>query len=272
MKLSVKKLSQNDPVCKAEKLGTSALTIGDAGCVLACVAMIENYYGFETDLLQLNQLFKDNGVYVNRNLVDFTKIEKVNEFVKFKEKIDCETTPAPLKKVDLEIAEGRPVIVKVDLNPNQPGSDHYVVIFGKTDDGHYFAYDPWFVEDAIYFDARYGDPVKGIFGLRLISGPVPKADEPKPSVGGLTKQVETLKQQVDDIRTVLKLPVDSDVSDFTKKIVELQGVEEDWKEHLSKEKDKLEAPEENAEYMGQFKFLGLTIRLYVDKKGGDENE
>jgi hypothetical protein len=241
MKLAIQKVSQRG---YQEKLGTSSVTIDQFGCYLACVTMCENYYGFKVDILTLNNLLKEKGVYYDRNLIDLFKIDKVNEFVKGKDRIDCFLTPAPLDKIDLELNEGRPVIVQVDTNPNTPRPDHFILIIGKTDDGHYLAYDPWFKdEDAIFFDARYGEPAKGIFGLRLITGPVPQLEVPKPDIEGLNQQVDTLKQNIDDVRTALKLPPQSDMSDLTKRVVELLGKESEYIDHLKEEATNLEKPD-----------------------------
>lgn len=202
MKLNVVKVSQRS---FQEKLGTSVYTIDQSGCNLACHTMLQNYYGNKIDIVSLNNLFKDKGVYFDRNLIDLFKIDKVNEFVKGKEYIDCLTTPAPLKKIDVELTEGRPVIAQVDLNPNQPGPDHFILIIGKTEDNHYLAYDPWFKdEDAIFFDARYGDPAKGIFGLRLVTGPVPQPEAIKPSITDLQGQVTQWTQNFEDIKDHLR--------------------------------------------------------------------
>lgn len=245
MKLNVIKISQRG---YQDKLGTSALTIDQAGCNLACHAMLQNYYGNKIDIVSLNSLFIEKDVYVDRNLIDIFKIQNVNEFIKGKEFINCLTTPAPLKKIDNELTEGRPVIAQVDLNPNQPGPDHFILIFGKTEDGHYICHDPWYKdEDAIFFDARYGDPAKGIFGLRLVSGPVPQPELPKPSIDALTVQVETLKQQIDDVRTALKLPVMADISDITKRIIELLGKEEEYIKHIEQDLTNVEKPDKEHE-------------------------
>jgi hypothetical protein len=210
-------------------------------------------------------------VFVNRKLVDFTKIEKVNEFVKFKERIDCETKPAPLGKVDEELNLGKPVIVKVDLNPNEQGSDHFIVIIGKTEDGHYICHDPWyFGEDAIFFDVRYGDPVKGIFGLRLINGPVPKVEDEKPNISDLEGQVTAYKQHLEDIKEHLR-PVGVVPGDDFPKIIgaidELVGLKKEYEEHLRDDQDKLEQPKvTNEKYLGEWKLLNLITRFFLEEK------
>ncbi len=266
MKLAINKVSQRG---FSEKLGTSSVTIDQFGCYLACLTMVENYYGFKVDILTLNNLLKEKGVYYDRNLIDLFKIDKVNEFVKGKEFINSLTTPAPLDKIDLELNEGRPVICQVDLNPNQPGPDHFILIIGKTDDGHYLAYDPWVKEeDAIFFDVRYGDPAKGIFGLRLITGPVPKPPEPPPDIAGLNQQIDTLKQQIDDITTALKVSPTEGFSGLTKRIVELLNTEKAYNDHLKQDETNLEKSKdhEGFEFKTKWAWKDWLIEFYREVK------
>jgi hypothetical protein len=238
--------------------------------------MVENYYGLKTDILALNQLFMEKKVYMDRNLIGWWNLYKANEFVKCTEWITCymPTDKVPLDKIDIELNAGRPVIAEVDINPNQPGEQqHFILIIGKTEDGHYLVYDPWYKdEDVIFFDTRYGEPSKGIFGLRLITGPVPQPEEPKPSVEGLKQQIDTLKQHIDDIKTALRpvgvMPVD-DLSEVTKSIVELVSTKKAYETHLEEDKAVAEKPQDipdNKErFLGQFKLLNLIIKFYNDK-------
>lgn len=244
MKLIVKKVSQRG---YQEKLGTSAVTIDQYGCNLACHTMLQNYYGNKIDIVSLNNLFKEKGVYFDRNLIDLFKIDKVNEFVKGKEYIDCILTPAPLKKIDTELTEGRPVIAQVDLNPNQTGPDHFILIIGKTEDGHYLCYDPWFKdEDAIFFDARYGEPSKGIYGLRLVTGPVPQPEVQQPTTDNLKTQIEQLSRTIDDIKESLRpvgiMPL-TEIHEVIGKITELIGLKKEYEEHLKQDESNLEKPD-----------------------------
>jgi len=269
MKLIVKKFSQRDSKWSAEKLGTSGVTIGSYGCALTCMAMLECYYGFDTDPLQLNQLFIDKGVYANRNLIGWYNIQNVNEYVKLTDWIHCEATPAPLKKIDEELNVGRPVICDVDTNPMEPGEQmHFVVITGKTDDGHYIINDPWTGEE-YFFDAKYGEPAKGIFGMRLISGPVPKPPVTQPNVSELQGQVEQWKTYADDVKEHLRpagvmpgdeLPI---VIGAIDKLVDIKNKYEE----LLKEKEDVIAPEIDEKIIKQFDFLGMIVRLIKKEKG-----
>jgi hypothetical protein len=202
MKLTFKKVSQRG---YQEKLGTSSVTIDQYGCALACLTMCENYFGFNVDILTLNNLLIEKGVYANRNLMQWWSIQKANEFVSLKEWIDCVTTPAPIDKIKGALDAGLPCILHVDLNPNEPGADHFIVCFGYTEDGHLLCYDPWYKdEDAIFFDARYGDPVKGIFRIIILNGPVPSPEPPQPSISDLQGQIAQWQSHFGDIKEHLR--------------------------------------------------------------------
>jgi hypothetical protein len=247
MKLSVIKFNQRDPKWAGEKLGTSSVTLGGYGCAVTVLAMVECYYGFDTDPSRLNKLLIEKNCYLDRNLMKWWDIYKVNEFVKTTEWIDCPLTPAPIKKVDDELNSGRPVIAWVDINPMEAGDQqHFVVIIGKTEDSHYIINDPWTGEE-YFLDAIYGQPVEAIHGLRIISGPVPQPEPPKPNIDALNQQIDTLKQQQDDIRTALKLPAQSDISDITRRIVELLGKESEYVEHLKQDETNIEKPDHKHE-------------------------
>lgn len=267
MKLIVKKFSQRDPKWANEKLGTSGVTIGDYGCALTCLAMLECYYGFDTDPLQLNQLFIEKGVYANRNLISWYVIDKANEYVKLTEWIHCETTPAPLKRIDEELNAGRPVICDVDTNPMEPGEQmHFVVVIGKTEDGHYIINDPWTGEE-YFFDAKYGDPAKGIFGMRLISGPVPKPPETQPSVSDLQGQVTQWEGLYDDVKEHLR-PAGVMPGDNPPKVIgaidELVNIKNKY-EVLLKEKQQEPEPTSDEKVLKQFTIGKIIVRLLTLK-------
>lgn len=269
MKLAIQKISQRG---FSEKLGTSSVTIDQYGCALASLCMVENYFGFKTDILTLNNLCIEKGVYANRNLMQWWSVQKVNEFVSLKEWIDCVTTPAPINKIEEALNAGLPCILHVDLNPNQPGPDHFIVCFGMTEDKHLLCYDPWYpnTEDAIFFDARYLDPVKYIFRIMIFNGPVPKPEEPKPDVAGLNQQIDTLKQQLDDIRTALKVSPQGDVSDCTKSIVELISIKKQYNDHLKQDEANLEKPDhkhEGYKFDGKWEIRKWLIEFW--ERGGE---
>ncbi len=202
MKLAITKVTQRG---YQEKLGTSTVSIDQYGCALASLCMVENWFNFKIDILALNQLLIEKKVYASGNLMQWWQVNKANEFVTLKEWIDCVTTPAPLEKIKEALNAGLPCILHVDLNPNQPGPDHFIVAIGYTEDGHFICYDPWYKdEDAIFFDARYGDPAKGIFRILIFNGPVPQPVKPQPSVEQLNGEIEQWKQHFEDVKEHLR--------------------------------------------------------------------
>jgi len=272
MKLSLMKFWQQDPKWSSEKLGTSAVTIGGYGCALCALAMIEKYYNFDTDPLKLNQLLIDKSVYAERNLMKWWEINKVNEFVSLKEWIDCLTTPAPLEKIDAELEASRPVICHVDLNPNQPGPDHFIVIIGKTEDGHYIIFDPWYNEDSVFFDWRYGDPAKGIFRLLLINGPVPQPEAPKPSIADLQGQIDQWAKHFEDVKEHLRpagvMPGD-DLPKIIGTIDQLVALKKEYTDHQAADAAQAEKPQSepsNEQFLTQFIFWNFIIKFFSKKE------
>jgi len=272
MKLPLIKFWQQNPKWASEKLGTSAVTIGGYGCALCALAMIEKYYNFDTDPLKLNQLLIDKSVYAERNLMKWWEINKVNEFVSLKEWIDCLTTPAPLDKIDAELEAGRPVICHVDLNPNQPGPDHFIVIIGKTEDGHYIIFDPWYDEDSVFFDWRYGDPTKGIFRILAINGPVPQPEAPQPTIADLTGQIDQWVKHFEDIKEHLRpagiMPGD-DLPKVIGTIDELVALKKEYTDYKEADKAQIEKPQttepSNEKFLGQVRLLNLLIKFFTEE-------
>ena len=171
-------IGQRDSRWKDKKLGTSSVSIGDAGCVLCCATIICRFYGKDIWPDWLNeQMVKVNGYY-DKNLWQWHKLTEIFPDIKVHKLIDCYTTPAPLDQIDKRLEEGHPVIVCVDFDPKPGVQTHYVVIFGKEGDDYYLA-DPWF-NDVALFKGRYGDPAKAIYAIRMYDGPLSPAPAPDP--------------------------------------------------------------------------------------------
>jgi len=173
MKLTILPLSQRDLRWKDKKLGGGG-SIGLYGCYLTCLSMYLIYCGKE-DMTPdvLNEVFKVNKCYDGNNL-NFYAIGKIWGDFKSIEFYECNDIPCDTSKVDTLLKKKQPVIAKVDFdnNPSTKGDSHFVLIIGKTDDGHYIINDPWEGE-TYFFDAKYGEPSKGIYGLRIYEG-IPK--------------------------------------------------------------------------------------------------
>ncbi len=153
--------SQKDPLWRYKKLGTSASTIGGYGCLLTSAAMVCAHYGKATNPDLLNQaMIRVNG-YASGNLWKFWSLSAVYPDITIRDYVDCETTPAPLALVDTRLAEGIPVIVKVDYYPGGAVQQHWILLCGKQGDD-YIAADP-ISGTRILFRQKYGDPARYIF-------------------------------------------------------------------------------------------------------------
>lgn len=172
MRLSVPVFGQRDPQWSGKPLGSSkTTTLGSHGCVVTSMAMICRYYGKDTDPERLNDAILSVKGFIDTNLFDWKAIVKIYADIQNTSIRNYPTSATPVSAIDTELNAGRPVIAWVDLNPNQPGADHFVVITGK-EGNDYWINDPWY-GDQILCSRRYGDPVRFIFGHRSFSGPVP---------------------------------------------------------------------------------------------------
>lgn len=175
MKFNIAPLGQRDPRWSRKHLGDSTTTIGSYGCLLVCHAMMLNYYGKELDPIILNQIYKEKNVFDQGNLINFYAAADVYGDITADERYVCLDVPCDMSKVDKYLLEKKPVIAHVDNVNNDNRPDHFVLIIGKDEQGKYFINDPWEGE-TYYFHAKYGDPARNIYGLRLYSG-TPKNGE-----------------------------------------------------------------------------------------------
>jgi hypothetical protein len=174
MKLSIIPLSQRDIKWSGNKLGKSTvLTIGSDGCLLVCHSMLFTYYGHEATPDVLNEIYKSKGVF-DGTMINFYAAGNIHDDINAVEYYNCIDVPCDLTKIDKCLINKQPVIAWVDNVNNDNKPDHFVLIIGKSDDGHYFTNDPW-TGETYYFDAKWGDPAKFIYGLRIYSG-IPKID------------------------------------------------------------------------------------------------
>jgi len=217
MKLNIKPLSQRNEKHKLKKLGTSSVTIGNFGCLLTCHTMMLNYYGKDFTVDSLNEFYKSHKVFDQKNLINFWEAANCFNDITADERVDCYTTSAPFEKIDKYLGEGKPIIVGLGASPITPKElkydgliDHFVLIKGKDNDS-YLINDPWTGEE-YFFEGKYGDPAKYIFGLRLYSGTVP--------IGGET--VESLIAQIKSLSEKLATEIKSN-AELRGRIVGLQG-------------------------------------------------
>ena len=195
MKLPIIPLSQRDLKWKDKKLGKStALTIGSDGCLLVCHSMMLNYFGHEQTPDILNEIYKSKNVFDNA-LINFYAAGNVFEDFDAVEYYNSIDVPCDLSKIDKCLSEKQPVIAYVDNVSGDNKPDHFVLIIGKSEDGHYFTNDPW-TGETYYFDAKWGDPERYIYGLRIYKG-TPKAESSlENKIGDLEDKIKSLNEQV----------------------------------------------------------------------------
>lgn len=174
MKLQILPISQKDARWGLKRLGTGTVTISNYGCLLTCHSMMLTYFGHELLPDVLNEVYKSKGVYDQDNLINFWTAATCFDDVKVGEYYNCYDDPCDLSKIDNQLAKKMPVIAFVDFSPTAGIQTHFVLIIGKTEDNHYLINDPWDGE-TYFFDAKYGDPARYIFGLRIYEG-TPKVE------------------------------------------------------------------------------------------------
>ena len=135
--------SQNDPQWKADILGFGGPgdTIGYVGCALTSVAMLLSGHGHYETPKTLNQKLKDRQGFVSSG-IRWDVVSQVHPQVRLRENISCETSDAPLAKIDASLAAGQPVVVRVDNSPAPGLQWHYVLVYARKGDD-YLMLDPW---------------------------------------------------------------------------------------------------------------------------------
>lgn len=127
------------------KLGTNK-TIGRAGCAISSIAMILKYFGRDMDPGKLDQYLDENNGYEGDNVIWATAFKagwetglptiKLTQY-KFINKDQFE------KILDDRIEKNWPTLAHIDYGAdNNLGGDHWVVIVGKSPNGHFIINDP----------------------------------------------------------------------------------------------------------------------------------
>jgi hypothetical protein len=132
--LDVQFFSQKDPAWSGDYLGNSGFKIGNSGCALTSLAMVADYFGYDTDPGRLNtSLTAAGGIDTDGIISDWSKVaEASNEKVKW-----IGSVPASWEGIDQELNQGYPVICSV-TRPGWLRYLHYIVFIGKVGDKYYF--------------------------------------------------------------------------------------------------------------------------------------
>ena len=124
VELPVPQFFQADEKWRNDQLGYSSGTLGAEGCAIASVAMIFKFYGIDTDPQRLNWFLDAAGGYTPQGWLYW---EKAAGLAPNRVKHVYESF-ASYRLIDLNLARGNPVIVRVRL---KNGITHFVVIAGK---------------------------------------------------------------------------------------------------------------------------------------------
>jgi hypothetical protein len=142
---TINPLSQNDPAWKSKHLGfDNSSTIGKWGCLLTCLAMVADRYGYDETPLSLNEKLKGLGPNAGfmGALVIPASLPRVLPRLRFRNYIECHNSPAPIPDIDASLAAEMPVIVEVDYSAAPGLQNHWVVLYQKSG-GDYLIRDPW---------------------------------------------------------------------------------------------------------------------------------
>ena len=139
-------LSQRDPRWKANRLGFGdpQTTIGSDGCLITSLAMLAGAYGLSETPATLNDklVALGSGVGFYGALFVWEAMPRVLPGVSARRQVDCRLVAAPLDEIDAELAQGRPVLVEVDMAPSPEVDTHWVVLTEKQG-ADYLISDPW---------------------------------------------------------------------------------------------------------------------------------
>ena len=252
MKLKIEKLGQRDEEWSRKHLGYSNTSIGNYGCFLVCLCMQAKYYGYDYDPNSLNNRLKETGGFSN----DLIKAQGVLEaFPSWDyERIDCETSAAPIDRVKKRIDEGHPTIIKVDFVPSTAKKEtHFCLVIGYTDKD-LLINDPWTGEEYFltgkypHHNKTYDKPEHAIEGLRIYTDKNFKNSQ----LDDVKKQVEDLQKALTEKQNQL-IQKDQVISETTNtlrsKITEI----EEYKKVLEGYAELLNCPADTVSIKGQIK-------------------
>ena len=124
--------SQQDPQWRADILGFGEPgdTLGEFGCAITSIAMLLSGHGYPETPKTLNEKLKSHGGFQG-SYIAWGAVSNVHPQVTLKEHIPCETTDAPLAKIDAALGAGQPVVVRVDSSPLPNLQWHYVLVYAR---------------------------------------------------------------------------------------------------------------------------------------------
>jgi hypothetical protein len=134
-------LYQNDEKWQNIKLGDSSITIGKWGCLLTSVTMMLNGIGYRETPATVNEKMKRAGGFKDALFIP-SLVPVVWSNCVWRDMQDCTSYPAPIARIDAEVAAGKPVILQVDWNQQAGVQTHFVLVKERRGDD-YVIYDPF---------------------------------------------------------------------------------------------------------------------------------
>lgn len=170
-------LSQRDPRWKDIKLGTSSLTIEQAGCTITCLAMMA---GTTPNIVNTN--LKNVNGYANSNLVIWEKVQQALPNLQFVRRVREYNND--------DVANNLPALVEVDAS-RIGANRHWVVYIGNQK-----MYDPWFGNEKA---TSYYKPV----GYALFNIKEPIQEETEIAWDWIKKQFTTWQVNPNDFKSII---------------------------------------------------------------------
>jgi hypothetical protein len=152
---------QWDPRWGGDEVAPSGAKMSEIGCMVCCVAMLYDYYGFETDPKRLNDYLSRNGGYTRRGLLRWSPCA---EYTGGRARLVYRGDYHP-ERVEGELSNANPVIVQVKL---PSGIFHWVLVVGKAE-GDYWVHDSLGGEKAPVKLSRFGRMVCAMRILRKVA-------------------------------------------------------------------------------------------------------
>ncbi len=200
-------ISQRDPLWINKKLGYSSSnkTIGEWGCLMTCLTMVANRFGYSITPSQFNDAMLRRDGFIQPNLTKWNALNNVYQDIVYEGKID--QAPDILNRINASLAQGNPVTIRVDFTSDTPYTEndqHWVLVVGRDGDD-YRINDPWLVppQEASLKEryGRTGQPLKNsilsaiFYRCAKITKPVPVATPtPTPTAPVSTPTVHALLQ------------------------------------------------------------------------------
>lgn len=141
MPFTLVRYSQQDPRWKDYTLGSGPGTVEQIGSALTCLAMYSSGWGFTETPGTLSRRLKNAGGFDGQQLL-WGSLNKLHSSLRFGGLTQCASTPAPLRRLEVAMDNGQPVMVEVDFSPVVGLQTHWVLLYGRKGDD-FLMLDPW---------------------------------------------------------------------------------------------------------------------------------